>query len=83
MKKIAIILAMTVGVTAALVLPSSVASESPEVKSDNKTKITEHFNMMIVPDLSNRIDTEMRPKPVSDQSGKKNKSKRQISTSVY
>jgi hypothetical protein len=67
MKKIAIILAMTVGVTAALVLPSSVASESPEVKSDNKAKITEHFNMMIVPDLSNRIDTEMRPKPVSDQ----------------
>ena len=28
--------------------------------------ITEHFNMIIVPDLSNRIDTEEKSKPLSD-----------------
>lgn len=28
--------------------------------------ITEHFNMMIVPDLSNRIDMEEKSKPLSD-----------------
>jgi hypothetical protein len=68
MKKIVLISALaTVGVvTGAIFSTSSTTSDKnliPEVKND---RITEHFNMMIVPDLSNRIDSNNKPKPVSD-----------------
>ena len=38
---------------------------SPKEENVNN-RITKHFNMIIVPDLSNRIETQEKPKPVSD-----------------
>lgn len=67
MKKPIIISAVVVagiGVIAALL--STAATSDTSVIEVNNDRVTKHFNMLIVPDLSNRIDITKHSKAVSD-----------------
>lgn len=49
-----------------IILSCACSTSANEGNGENKIYKTEHFNIIIAPDLSNRVDFRVRPKPLKD-----------------